>query len=355
MDKKYKHKVTYWLGAGASANALPIVKASDKFPSYADSLEEVQRSLASGKSQVKPPHNKFIDSMCHDFYWLMENAKSHQSIDGFCMWCYNEKKFEDLNRAKNVISFYFVYKQIQLQARDNRYAKFLHELMVNQEGVFPENVKILNWNYDFQMQYSSDYYANDERNLLHYYPCLNDCLNYDVKEIDKNFQMIHLNGIAGFYAGEKSVMSDLINPDMLAIDTFVKSIHKSIEKRKNLLTFAFEQVDKKDEVFDRHMFLEQMIRGTDTLVVIGYSFDSVNHNTDRRIFQLLKSGRSLQKIYIQNPSHEELDLYDRFDLEESHVKIKYIHDCTTFKVPYEVKKLVDEDRVFSSVFAPEFR
>lgn len=229
--------------------------------------------------------------------------------------------------------------------------------MVNRR-LFPENVKILNWNYDFQMQYASDYYPyNDARDtkLINYYPCINDCLNYDVKAINKNFQMIHLNGIAGFYAGNNSVMSDLLHSNMLAADTFIKNISQSMEERRNLLTFAFEQVNAADDIFDRNKFLEKMIEGTDTLVIIGYSFDSVNHETDRKIFQIFKSGQCLQKIYIQNPSHEELDLHDRFDLDPLHVKVKYIRDCTTFKVPYEVKKLVDEDRVFSKQFSAQFR
>lgn len=84
-----------------------------------------------------------------------------------------------------------------------------------------------------------------------------------------------------------------------------------------------------------------MVEGTDVVVVIGYSFDSPNQKIDEMLFELFNNGSTLQKIYIQNPSNENFDLVNRFNLRADMIQIVTKHDCTNFHVPYEVKQLYE--------------
>jgi hypothetical protein len=56
----------------------------------------------------------------------------------------------EIQQLKLTISKYFAIKQMVKNARDNRYLPWLVSIM--NRRIFPDNVKIISWNYDFQVE-----------------------------------------------------------------------------------------------------------------------------------------------------------------------------------------------------------
>ncbi len=109
----------------------------------------------------------------------------------------------ELHELKKTVSAYFSIKQMLLNARDKRYLPWLVSVM--QRKVFPENVNILSWNYDFQVELAATQIGEaediDHRGIsftysppmFSYYPNLDP--TFDNQGL---LSLIHLNGIAGF-------------------------------------------------------------------------------------------------------------------------------------------------------------
>jgi hypothetical protein len=329
-----KNKVIYIFGAGASAQALPVVKDySLAMWKLADEIE--------GRIIKFPNHKEFLKQIVEDLRWLYQRGVENQSIDGYCKFCCNKASWVDLQRAKTTIAFFFEYHQIIKGARDSRYNKFLHELLDDTQK-FPDNVKMISWNYDRQLQIASLNYKNEAYyvrdagadhipSLFTYYPSVGD-FNYE----NLSPSLIHMNGIAGYYydTNDNRIYYLSMNRPKFTMEEFLTDFEKYIYKWSSLLTFAFENQSGSIKI-DRKKHLNELVENTDIVVIIGYSFPSVNRNVDDELFAMLKK-QGVRKIYIQDPSTEIIDLKDRFSL--SDVEVVHHKNCDSFLVPYEINK-----------------
>src|SRR5882757_121929 len=121
-------KVTYLLGAGASAEAIPIVEKFTKGLSAIKNLleEYLEENLNPAAFSLLPQtiqqKNPVLKKIIGEFDWLLKEADYHQTIDTLA------KKFylinsPELNRLKKVLIVFFLIRQ-GLSRPDKRYDSF---------------------------------------------------------------------------------------------------------------------------------------------------------------------------------------------------------------------------------------
>src|SRR5579864_4592467 len=94
--------VTYLLGAGASANALPTNKTLPGSPSLGDSFIDVANDLLEKWNQKKIPQDKLgMYNMWHsNLHWLQKEAKRFATIDTYAKYLYAKKDRDTLIKLK---------------------------------------------------------------------------------------------------------------------------------------------------------------------------------------------------------------------------------------------------------------
>lgn len=193
-----ENKITYLIGAGASANALPVVKGKNGF---ANSLREFRKWLEHD-SNYSPNHTNEINALCIDINWVAENSDLFGTPDTFARHLYLLRRVEELDKLKLVLVFFFTVEQLINRKRDNRCLTFITSIL--QTTIFPTNIKILNWNYDLQFELSGQYYSSESLSigggavghsppLIGYYPQLGFEYRTNHEQNDTgDISMVHL-------------------------------------------------------------------------------------------------------------------------------------------------------------------
>lgn len=335
-------KFLYLLGAGASAQALPLVKIkTDWMDCLADRFKIVSRQLEKLPTvDLKHIQNKadFFKSIAEKLDWLATECENFGTIDTYAKYLYitDRERYELL---KFTLSCYFPYEQITNGKLDKRYTVWLTSIL--DRLVFPSNVKIVSWNYDFQLQLtarklfeknaesvavSNGGVAKRSPAFIEYYPSIGrDLPNYN------HLSLLHLNGIAGFYKNDDIHKHVFLNDMHDTVDRykyFEPLIQNDVYSRLN---FAWEKETKaKNEEI-----LKIMLKDVSILVVIGYSFPFFNREMDSSIFEILQNQGNLKKIYFQDPVRDGQFLRSQFELREG-LKIEHIQETNALYIPYEM-------------------
>jgi hypothetical protein len=298
-------KITYLLGAGASALALPVVAdMPHRMLVVLNYLKETPDYVINA-SAITNDHIRGIHGQQQGFYkdfeWLIENTKKHASVDTFAKKLFITKKRSDLLRLKALLTIYFILEQ-QMHDADPRYDSFIASL-IEPGPKMPPNVKILTWNYDFQFEKA--YSAYSENNTLH-----ENQRELRVTPSDfpspstDHFSISKLNGTTSVYTTERGGTVYQLLKDMSSKPTFnllvelLQSYHNlkvGHDQYESMLCFAWENSHHTKFVLDEAC---EDVNGTEVLVVIGYSFPFFNRLVDRRI---IGSMPKLKKIYFQAP------------------------------------------------------
>lgn len=309
--------ITYLLGAGASYNALPVVeKIPERLNSFADQfklqplewlIENQQKSRISEKyilnitdSEIQKREFGKIKTFLRDILWLKDESEKHSSIDTFAKKLYLQGQKKSLEKLKFILSCFFLYEQTL--RFDRRYDSFYASILDN-ISTLPDNLKILSWNYDSQLEigYSNFTYAG----INHTRKALNVITKgiENISEDQKNkFAIYKLNGTTNFI-DDKNEPFDLIpnfeHEELSLLEDFLE-MHSSqiLQKKYNCsLSFAWENFNK-NSYFNKN--LSESIKETDILIIIGYSFPFFNRKIDEFI---LDSMPKLKKVYVQDPKY----------------------------------------------------
>lgn len=304
--------ITFLLGAGASAQSLPIGNSlPGALSSLADNL--TKKDLGNDEENAKK------SSLIEDLFWLAKRAELHESVDSFAkkvhmhvvdrteIFKYDEivksiDKREEYHRLKRALTSFFVI--MQYANVDKRYNRLLSYIVTKKRPFIygiKEQVKIITWNYDAQIEIAfGDHYMNSKTKdvfaMLASYPCPYFLFDKEYpKEWSReqdifNLSVMHLNGVAGLYKrSDGFAMLDIINASSL--DEIIRGTIEMYGAKDILLDFAWDR-DKGIS----HLTLSN-IRETQILVIIGYSFPGFNKHVDNSILFRLEN---LKKIYIQD-------------------------------------------------------
>lgn len=304
---------TYLLGAGASCNVLPLVR---EFPARLEGFKKyseanfpisIQENIDLIK-KISNPQERFIADLDN----LIIEAKNHASIDTYAKKLYLTDAQEELVKLKSLIDLYLSIEQFN-NGIDPRYDAFFAALLKEENNsiVLPENIRIISWNYDLQIELSlgsllQSYNTMQLEERIGIYPP-------SMRSTHSNYSIIKLNGTAMGWLFEndkfnkrtfdpKKYKAKFLSHDRdemlktLILDYFENNYLSNPDQiRIPSILFSWE----KDSIAQnaRHYAL-QVMNNTDFLIIIGYSFPTFNRSVDR---ELLKSLRPLKHIYIQSP------------------------------------------------------
>lgn len=308
------NKVTYIFGAGASKHALPIVnEIPERIEQLIIKLEGEELILDDSESYNRINTNKSKREiqleMIESLRWMKEASAGHASIDTFAKKLSIKRKYNELKRLKIALSVFFIFEQA-LNQPDFRYDAFFASL-IKSISDFPDNVRILSWNYDYQFELAFGQYT-DQNEITTNQSFLRVNSKYGDNDRYQGFGIYKLNGTTGLYSdgGWRQYMyaSNLKVPfDKSFVDqvnrnygaaTYLNNVYSS-------LSFAWETEQPEKSIVNKAV---ENVQDTVALVVIGYSFPFFNREIDR---QIIGSMTNLKRVYFQAPDAEILK--ERFE------------------------------------------
>lgn len=341
-------RIVYLFGAGASygkrdpnskdyiVEGLPIVS---EFPIQIDRLiAKIQSGSTESKSQFKA-ESQDVTKLIDELRWLKETSESHQTVDTYAkkLWVTDNKQYLKL---KKVLSAFLTLEQLYNKP-DSRYDAFFANIIGSIYNKLPEDVTVLSWNYDFQFEIAHAAYSKRE-SINAIWEDLKIRGKTTKESIDEKdgFSIFKLNGTALSFE-DRGFRSKFYDPLFERRGTselsFVKWAYlTNATNVRNALSFAWEGTDS-----GFYENIETKVSDAEILVVIGYSFPYFNREVDRKIIQ---SMSNLQKVYIQDPSCEdvkesfEATLSDMqlYDLDKGTLKIVLKKSTQQFLIPNEM-------------------
>ncbi|MCB0402625.1 MAG: hypothetical protein KDD41_11115 [Flavobacteriales bacterium] len=300
--------ITYYIGAGASCNSLPLAK-------------DMHQRLIEFKEYIiylideKGLNNHFSNSYLTELDKIIRLVFENGTIDTCARTMYlNGRQSMDLVRLKSILSGYILFEQTRKdegfltnkdsgkqdhhnRVIDQRYPAFITNQIDGNSRKLKDNIKIISWNYDsqFELSYSNVVGCPIDMalNQLNVYPS-------PYTNTDENYSIIKLNGTAGLTDEHNRVSAEylsILEFDPLSSMNFIIDLLKSNNQRNyvpNQLFFAWEDyhIPKNSKELAKKIISE-----TDILIAIGYSFPDYNLEVDRYIFD----GNRIEKMYYQVP------------------------------------------------------
>lgn len=307
------NKVTYIFGAGASRHALPIVsEMPDRMKSLIERLESGDLKLDGNSTyndsdpRLTKTNREYQLEMISSLKWMAKESQNHASVDTFAKKLSIKKNFEDLKRLKIAMSVFFIFEQA-LNKADFRYDTFFASLLTSLSN-FPDNVRILSWNYDYQFEIAFSEYS-DENDIRLNQSLLKVTSKYANSKEYNGFGIYKLNG-----STELGVNHG--NPHHYERHMYATNLKVPVDKLLNQVTRGFAVATYLDNIFysslsfaweeelSKTSIIAKAIENTEdtvSLVVIGYSFPFFNREIDRKI---IGGMNKLKRVYFQAPDAE---------------------------------------------------
>ena len=326
-------KITYLLGAGASIGAIPIVGSfNDAFLKFAGNFEV--------------NYHGSDNNICKDLHQCAQDVAAHSTVDTYARMLYFTGESEKLQKLKYFLALYFFWEQ-HSKPHDKRYDLFLAAILGGDPGrpKLPTNIRVLSWNYDNQVELSACKFfkADSVGQLRKHVPIYPAYENVEMKpSFYRNGFLFHkLNGSADLTVDDmKRKVVGVLNlnsknqtvvqndPHLLEyLKVYRSQIHRT------MLHYSWEEETEisyyRDEAFNS-------IKGTEILVVIGYSFPTFNRIMDKTI--LSKMSDTLEKVYVQAPQDDVNESITRIKALSSGELEGMVHPITSlneFYIPFE--------------------
>lgn len=357
------YKVTYLLGAGASYHSIPVVNTLNErmklfidmfIPAHGVVVKpgEKDRILLTKSNKFYedyPECIKFLERFRSTFYEAIE----HRTVDTYARKLYLKGDKRKLNDLKRFLALYFAFEQsnelnkYQLKLSnvhdmaeinkenqktsnhihmtlDYRYDVFFASLL-NTELELPENVNIISWNYDHQLEMGyrnyTDYSIHECQEKLHVFPRGNR----------DSGRVIKLNGSAHQYYGTDLAphLFDKIDGDIYK--SILKSFSDSeLKETEFALNFAWEKGPKQVKSIK---VAESILAKTDELVIIGYSFPYFNRAVDIKLLSELTNKITRIKVMVTEADFEGIEQNIKDILGSKNIQIELHKDLSQFYIP----------------------
>ncbi len=308
---------TYIFGAGASANSIPTIDGlPEAFKIIAKCISgDIKGKRLNEYKNVPDSDIQSLKSIADDIAKLEQLSADYGTIDTYFKKLYLNNEVEETRKLKQAMSFFFylwqnpqhpfpkgMEKDILWKKIDLRYIGLLSNILIANDG-FPkwnDKFRILTWNYDFQIikAFQSLSSKNAAEIIADYsiYP-LNDTSDEKLNEPN----IIYLNGISGAHYFKNKVELEGKKEN---IYEFYKQFKEA--NRLELINFAWEW--KKNDISKKAVEAARLVmKNTQNLVIVGYSFPYYNFEIDRDV---LKSLPPEAKIYYQD-YNADLDTFTR--------------------------------------------
>ena len=341
-------KVVYLLGAGASRGTrdekdeksiltgLPIV---NEIEGELENIISLLKSQSVNDTELEENKRRLIKN----FQNLKAECSNNATIDTYAKKLWLQGKKDEFAQVELLLTIFFILEQV-IHKPDNRYDSFFANVLqqedeCNDKLTLPDDIHILSWNYDSQLELVYKKYLDTS------YSRIRDILGiYDVKCLDnektqrQNCSIIKLNGTANFLAEEDWLQysnTGMIEDKLLKmiLDKSADNIPGNPCDGRLRLNFAWEDRYQGDML---NNMIPLLVQEVTALVVIGYSFPYFNRKIDRIIFENMPH---LKNIYIQDKDPKRIQQYITPVIPEdklSEIKIFPLDDVEQFYLPPEI-------------------
>ena len=142
-------KITYLLGAGASFNALPLIKRhSIEKPGLS---EDLMKFVNSNKYLIN--HNN-AHGVFESLIKIVKQCIQFGTPDLYSKLLLETGDDSTYEILKRLLSLYFQHKQTVDECFDERALAFLTTIVTGKK--LPETIRILTWNYDSQIEIAAE-------------------------------------------------------------------------------------------------------------------------------------------------------------------------------------------------------
>lgn len=317
--------ILYYLGAGASCQVLPLASEfANRLSKFAAELENAGPKDMYGDPKPTPDDplwGRSRDTFLKAIGWLSQETSRHASVDTFAKKLFFRRDRGSLKKLKAALSAYLVVEQSKRPV-DMRYDAFLATLLELGEDRYPrlpENIRIITWNYDTQLEKAFYGFCEDDK--------------YVFENITSNDHIYKINGCC---APGKAGLSK--TPDAPAWEAGIRLYEEFMADSSTIdidIRFAWE------ETTDRILSNTRLrIQNLSTVVLIGYSFPYFNREIDAAIFSIL-SDSNMHRIYLQYPEGMHTSVEERlktFLLRED-IEMVRISSTDFFYIPDDLWKI----------------
>jgi hypothetical protein len=207
-----------------------------------------------------------------------------------------------LFEVKLFIDMLYCVEQM-IEGLDKRYDLFFSTILKKSDRTIkkPRKIHILSWNYDIQIELSLSYFypntksLNDLRNELRVYQ-KSELLGVTPHYVE-DFSVIKLNGTIGHNLSVDDFLMERSYTPSFIID-FLLNYYKSHKVHMNNISFAWEQ----DNL--RLTNSEEILKDSDILVVIGYSFPTFNREIDKQLLKAFFTTKIEEHLEIKEISRD---------------------------------------------------
>ncbi len=326
------NQILYFLGAGASVPTIPIVNDlssglivfSERLKAFGNTI--ITQYTTSNLHQVET----LLNELYEDTIWLSNLCESHMSVDTVAKKLITKGEDKNLNKLKRVLAYYFSYLQFTSRV-NSRYDAFIAGIFNHKKQSFPENLKIISWNYDIEFELAfSDYFSNENYDQI----CtkINLLPSTIITPRLQDFFLYKINGSATFkdrLYKSSAPLFPYVKTSIPEQEVMRQIVSFLSERYSNQITFAFEKEDNDPNLTS----LQESIRLCETLVIVGYSFPYFNRTTDKMILGNL----NLKNVYIQTLENSYASVKDSFKAVAPLVKENSIfHINADSKIPFYI-------------------
>lgn len=312
----------YILGAGASCEAVPLVKDfPERLIQFAQELQDFHIELKDKDQQRFYAESR--DQFLVALDWLAKEAGRHASVDTLAKKLFLRGDLRRLKMLKAVLSSFLVVVQARREV-DKRYDSFFASVLYrdgNRELQIPSNIRILSWNYDTQPEKAFFGFAENTGEVY--------------AKISKTDKILGINGCCGkspeghwgkdFCCVWES--SDNSEPMYNGIGLFREYLaaHNTPEAD---IRFAWEFLT------ENHLpHILPNLKESTIAVIIGYSFPFFNREVDKEIFSALPN---LKRVYLQYPEGVHATIKERVQaIRPGLDDIRYVTASNQFYIPDE--------------------
>ncbi|RYZ84227.1 MAG: hypothetical protein EOP04_18405 [Proteobacteria bacterium] len=183
-----KGKITYLMGAGASAQALPVLSnfateilvVKNELERWKDSDEGLVFLKQAKNPLIRREPNKDQEKKLNDALEALQNlyeaSINHTTIDTHCRMLKLTRANKKDRAIKNTLALFFQLSAVRkrlheidssltdkYKALDLRYDSFFASVLQNSFDQLPDQVNILSWNYDDQFERAYSRYLHSAK------------------------------------------------------------------------------------------------------------------------------------------------------------------------------------------------
>ena len=312
--------VTYLIGAGASAGkysdnghkdeGLPIV--SEIQDSILGIILFIQKTEIPITLNLRKPQlglnsvddwKKMREILLARFEDLHAKCRENATIDTYAKKLILKGEIGSFKNLEQMLTLFFIWEQL-IERPDSRYDTFLANIL-GRNLRFPDYIRVISWNYDSQFEIAYHEY-NPNNTLSVGSKRTNHKIPHDITKINGTATFTNQDYFPKFRKDFQAEI-DATEGDDLYNSAQVKDqkkliklicLYKSyiVDSEDNTdLSFAFDETSTPSQaILDS---INEIIKKTDVLVIIGYTFPFFNRQIDRQILENLKPNA---KIYIQD-------------------------------------------------------